>query len=127
MEENIIGRPTKYDPRYCDEIEEFMGQGFSQAAFAGKIGVNEDTIYEWKKVHPAFSEATKRGVAKSQLFWERLGLEGTTGVRDFNVVAWIFNMKNRFKWRDRQDITSDDKQFPTPIYGGTSTTVVSDS
>ena len=28
-------------------------------------------------------------------------------MKGFNVAGWIFIMKNKFKWTDRQDITSD--------------------
>lgn|SRR3990167_7086635 len=105
------GRPTDYIPEYCEQVEEFMSTGLSQEAFAGNIGVSEDTIYEWKKVHKEFSEAVKRGVSKSRKFWEELGLVGTTEGNHFNAPTWIFNMKNRFKWKDRHDITTDDEKL----------------
>ena len=57
------GQPTKYDPAYCDEIIEVCSQGHSITGFAGKIGVDRDTISEWAKVHPEFSVALKRAKA----------------------------------------------------------------
>ena len=57
------GRPSKYDPAYCADIVETCAQGYSITGFAGKIGVDRDTITEWAKVHPDFSLAVKRAKA----------------------------------------------------------------
>jgi len=105
------GRPTDYKPEYCAEAIDYIGHGKSKEAFAGHIGVAVSTVYLWLDKHPEFSEAVKRGEAMSQDFWEELGLVGTTEGKNFNATTWIFNMKNRFKWKDRHDITSEDKQL----------------
>ncbi|WP_241473784.1 DNA-packaging protein [Mycolicibacterium neoaurum] len=68
---NLGGRPTKYDPKYCQELLDYFdvevvekiiddpsGRGGSNThyeavkvpsieGFAGSIGVSRDTIYEW--------------------------------------------------------------------------------
>ena len=109
------GRPTKYKSEYCDLVIEKMSQGYSKEAVAGFIGIAKDTLYNWIKAHKEFSDAIKRGEMLSQVFWEELGLVGTTEGKNFNATAWIFNMKNRFNWRDKQDITSDDKPLPASV------------
>lgn len=93
------GRPTKYKPEYCDQLVDHMTDGYSFESFAGKCEVNIDTLYHWCTIHPSFSEAKKIAVEKCRLFWERMGIEGLR-YKDFNATVWIFNMKNRFKWRD---------------------------
>ena len=40
--------------------------------------------------------------------------------KEFNYTGWYMNMKNRFNWKDRQDVTTNDKDMPTPILGGIS-------
>lgn len=102
-----VGRPSKYKEEYCSKLISFMAKGFSFEAFAGKISVNTDTIYEWAKKHKEFSDAKKKASAKSRLFWEEIGIDGAMGSEDFNNTAWIFNMKNRFNWRDKQDIKQE--------------------
>lgn len=98
------GKPTKYRPEYCELIIHHMADGLSLDAFAAKVGVNIDTIHQWAKVHPEFKEAKKTAFSKNLIYWERMGIEGMTGkVPGFNATVWIFNMKNRFKWRDRED------------------------
>lgn len=56
---NFGGRPTKYDPAYCEAVIEDAKRGFSLSAFCGGIFVDRDTITEWRKVHPEFDEACK--------------------------------------------------------------------
>lgn len=106
------GRPTKYKPEYCQEIIDFMSKGYSATAFAAKIGVHIDTIQEWKNTHAEFSAAYKKAHAAAQFFWENKGLENliTDGKEKFNAAVWIFWMKARFGWRDRDEIsfTKDD-------------------
>lgn len=101
-----VGRPSKYKPEYCDMLIEHMHAGFSYEAFAGSIGVCWDTLYEWEKVHPEFSEAKRYGIAKGMMTWEQIGMDGCTGkIQGFNASTWIFNMKNRFRshWKDRTE------------------------
>ena len=57
-----VGRPTKYDPAYCDDVEAEMGNGLSLTAFAGVIGVSRSTINEWIDANPEFSEAVSAKV-----------------------------------------------------------------
>jgi hypothetical protein len=39
------------------------------------------------------------------IFWEQIGLGGTTGqFKNFNAAAYIFTMKNKFKWKDKHEI-----------------------
>lgn len=108
-----VGRHTKYKIKYCKEVQDFMAQGYSKEAFAGDIGVSKKTIYNWKK-HKEFLHALKRGEMKCQKWWEELGHEMVMNGGG-NAPVWIFNMKNRFGWRDRHDFTSDDKPLMSPI------------
>lgn len=97
------GRPTKYDPKYCEELINHMARGLSYESFAGFICVAISTIYKWEKEHPEFSEAKKEGQARSMYSWELSGIKGMHSKNPFNASVWIFNMKNRFNWRDRVD------------------------
>jgi hypothetical protein len=98
----MIGRPSKYKEEYCKMLEEHMGTGLSFESFGGKIDVCEDTLFEWKKVHPDFSESYKRGRLKSMLHWEEMGHDMVLAGQG-NATCWIFNMKNRFGWKDKTE------------------------
>jgi DNA-binding XRE family transcriptional regulator len=94
------GRPTLYDPSYCDAAVEFMAQGYSKTAFAGSIGVCRDTLTEWEKHHPEFSVAIKRGQAGRTFQLEKdllIARDGPT------VTSRIFALKNAApdEWKDK--------------------------
>lgn len=98
------GQPSKYKPEFCDMLIEHMKEGLSFDSFAGLIGVNSDTLHEWKRVHPEFSVAKTNGHAAAMLWWEKLGRAAAAGkVPNFNAAVFIFSMKNKFGWRDRID------------------------
>ncbi len=104
LEEPKVGRPTKYKQEFCQLLIDHMSTGLSFESFAAEIGVNRDSLYEWESVHAEFSDAKKEGISKNLLFWEKQGIAGLWGNKEnsFNSTVWIFNMKNRHKWRDKQ-------------------------
>jgi hypothetical protein len=53
-----------YAPRYCAEVVEFMGRGYSLTAFAGEIGVSRATLDRWAEKHAPFAVAMERGHAR---------------------------------------------------------------
>lgn len=96
----MAGRPTKYDPKFCNEIESHMGAGFSKESFAGKIGICKQTLYNWMNENPTFLDAVKRAEVACQNWWEQKGMDGMYAGKDFSSAIWIFNMKARFRWKD---------------------------
>lgn len=98
------GRPSKYDPDFCDKIIELAKEGASKAEMALELDICYDTFAVWQKDIPEFSEAVKKAERLSQGWWEKKGRVATFGGCDgFNATSFIFNMKNRFKedWRDK--------------------------
>lgn len=113
-----MGRPTKYDPGYCDELVAFMAQGYSMTAFAAQIGVDRDTITEWGNVHDEFSLAIKKGKAACASWWESVNRNNAmTG--DGNATSCIFGLKNMAAddWSDRKSIdhTSSDDSLSSNV------------
>ncbi len=96
------GRPSSYDPAYCERVVEIMAQGFSLTAAMGELGFHRDTGYEWQSQHPEFSDAVKEGQAKRQLFLERRLMGAEIGAV---VTSSIFALKNTGTgdWRDKQE------------------------
>ena len=85
-------------------LVEHMSKGFSVESFAAKIDCSIDSIYEWAKVHPNFSEAKKRGTAKSMYWFEQIGnamVDPRIDTSKSNSTSWIYQMKcrfNRYGW-----------------------------
>lgn len=76
------GRPTKYDPAFCEVLLDHMAGGFSFESFAGVIGVSKQTLYNWldTKEYGDFVDAKSRGEELCRLWWERLGIQGVQGL-----------------------------------------------
>ena len=109
-----VGRPSKYDPAFCDIAREFMLDGYSVTALAGHIGVARSTVFKWAEENPEFSDALKSGQASAALWWEKT-LRQVAQTGEGNASAAIFGVKNRSSedWRDKQehDHTSSDKSM----------------
>ena len=109
-----VGRPTKYDPAYCDQVIDFCMAGKSLTAFAGSIRVARSSLNEWASVHPDFSEALNIAKACACNAWEdrnlRVGDEGKG-----NPALVIFALKNfgADDWREKQpdEDAGKDKSF----------------
>lgn len=124
----MTGRPTKYKSGYNQQAEKLCKLGATDKELANFFEVNEDTINQWKKTHPEFSESLKKGkqIADAEvadkLFKRATGYEHPDiDIKVINnkivktkltkhyppdTVAGIFWLKNRQKgkWRDKQDI-----------------------
>lgn len=98
------GRPTKYRKEFCESLIIHMKKGLSFEAFGAECDVSKDTLYQWVSKHPEFADAKKRGTSHSQKFWETIALAGMLGKygKNFNAAVWIFNMRNRFNWTDKE-------------------------
>lgn len=111
------GRPTKYDPKYCDMLVDHCKKGLSFEAFAGLIGISRSTLYRWIEENPEFSDTKERADSAVLYAMETLGMAGTAGkVKNFNVVGWIFQMKNKCKWTDRKELDHITKEPITIAY-----------
>lgn len=99
-----IGRPSKYDPVFCDMVVEMGREGMSKAEMALELDIAMSTFALWEQQHEAFSEAVKRSTQLSRGWWEKQGRLKTFNDKDFNSTSYIFQMKNRFRedWADRQ-------------------------
>jgi transposase-like protein len=96
-----MGRPTKYDPAYCDEAIEIMGrQGKSVVQFARHLEVSRMTIYQWAKDYPEFSDTLTHARDWSEAFWEDKYVEFMTD-RNVNAPLVKLYFANRFKWADK--------------------------
>jgi hypothetical protein len=129
----MAGRPTKYDPKYNDQVFKLCLLGATDKELADFFEVTESTLNLWKKENIEFSESLKKGKVEAdanvgQRLYERaLGFEhdseeikvisdGKEGshyervpIRKIyppDTVAAIFWLKNRqsAKWRDKQEV-----------------------
>ncbi len=96
------GRPSLYDPSYCDDVIAYGNQGMSVVEMAVAIGVCRNTLEtSWPAAHPEFLEAFTHACECSQAWWERAG---RVGMIENNISApiWSRSMAARFPrdWRE---------------------------
>lgn len=96
------GRPTKYDPSYCDRVVEFGEEGMSVVEMASELGVSRNTLETtWTLAHPEFLEAMGIARDRSQAWWEKQGRIHLTADK-FQASLYSRSMAARFPrdWRE---------------------------
>lgn len=95
------GRPTDYDPAYCDKVREWGRLGKSKAWMAAELGVVRNTIDNWADTHPEFLSAFTHAMELSQQWWEDAGQVGMVE-NAINASIWSRSMAARFPadWRE---------------------------
>lgn len=113
-----MGRPTKYRKKYCEDLILHMAQGYSFDSFAGVIGINRDSIYQWVAKHKDFADARSIGYAEGLLYMEKVGKAAMLGkIPGFRDKMHNMKMKNIYGWKDRVDVTSNDEAVqPAVVY-----------
>lgn len=128
------GRPTKYKQIFNTQAEKLCKLGSTDKELADFFEVNEDTIHEWKKVYPSFSESIRKGKILADanvadaLYHRAIGyvhpdvdikviknkIVTTKLTKHYppDTAAAIIWLKNRKKetWRDKQEIGVTDNK-----------------
>jgi len=104
-----FGRPTLYDPAYCDQVRELGALGKSIEQISYKLGVSLRVIYDWKDKYPDFLHALDDAKIAEQNWWEEQGqlymLEHKDAAK-LNASIWSRSMAARFpkKYRDNSKV-----------------------
>ena len=56
-----FGRPTKYLPKYCKTAYRMALVGCKDSDIAAGLDISRETLYQWFKEHPDFSDSVKNG------------------------------------------------------------------
>lgn len=134
----MAGQPTKYKSEYCEEIIEFFsldpweqkivesiskqGEKVSivtnvpcqlptMAKFAVDRDVCRETVCEWQRVHPEFSDAVKKAKALQENILIQNGL-----FANYDKTMSIFCLKNLAHWKDKQEVEHSGKSEIKLVY-----------
>lgn len=118
----------KYDPKYCQEIVDFMAEGDSLTQFAASLGTHVQTLKNWAKKNIEFDDAVKTAQAVAEAWWEKtckkvtMGHPETYAVNDNGTVQrmyseklLMFTMKSRFRnYKDVLTLEVSEDRYETP-------------
>ena len=115
----VFGRPTKYDPTFCQEVVELGAQGYTKEEMCAELKFTMSTMHEWCKLHSDFSNAVKESVHLAQAYMERKAREALDKPTSaFNHSLWSKIVQCRFPhvYRDveRKEISGIEGQ-PIPV------------
>lgn len=91
-----VGRPSTYDPRFCDVVIEAGAQGESEVGMAVACGVPRVTMRGWAKQHPEFSTALLMAKDLSQKWWEDAARSGHAQ-SVIGPTIWKHSVASRFR------------------------------
>ncbi|HEX4877598.1 MAG TPA: phBC6A51 family helix-turn-helix protein [Chitinophagaceae bacterium] len=111
----MAGRPTDYRQEYCQLAIDLMSEGASITEVAAKCGVDRKTLYNWMDANPEFLHTIKKGMELCEAWWEEQG-RSNLKTKEFQAALWYMNMKNRFKWADKQQIEHSGNQENPVIF-----------
>lgn len=81
------GAPTKRTPEAVSRILKALKLGVSLEQAATYGGISYDTLNEWRKAFPDFSEACKK--ARAQMEVDSLRVISAAGRRSWQAKAWM--------------------------------------
>jgi len=112
---NPVGRPSKYDPAFCEQVIQLGKLGKSIEQIACELDVGTKTIYNWRDEHPEFLRALDMAREFEQNWWETIAQTHMIEEKDaakLNASIWSRSMAARFpkKYREstKQEITGAD-------------------
>lgn len=127
-EKRPVGRPSLYDPSFCDEVVALGREGKSVEQIAAKLNVSLRVLYDWRDKHEDFLHALDDAKTYEQAWWEEqahLYMVEHPQSAKLNASLWSRSMAARFpkKYREstKTEITGADG---APLLSGINVTFV---
>jgi len=127
-EKRPVGRPTKYDPAFCERAVELGRIGKSIEQIAANLGVSTRVLFDWRDKHEDFLHALEYAKELELDWWETVGQTHMIEEKEsakLNASIWSRSMAARFpkKYREstKQEITGAEGM---PLMSGIQVTFV---
>ena len=105
-----VGRPTLFDPSYCDKVVELGALGKSVEQIATILGVSLRVIYLWRDTYPQFMHAMEDAKAAELNWWEDQAQAYMLEHKDaakLNASIWSRSMAARFPKKYRESVKQE--------------------
>jgi transposase len=127
-EKRPVGRPTLYDPAFCERVIELGRIGKSIEQIASNLGFSTRVLFDWRDKNPEFLHALEYAKELELDWWENIAqnmmIESKEGDK-LNSSIWSRSMAARFpkKYREstKTEITGADG---APLVTGINVTFV---
>jgi len=111
-EKRPVGRPSLYDPSFCERAIELGRIGKSIEQIAANLGVSTRVLFDWRDKHDEFLRALEYAKELELDWWETIGQTHMIEEKEsakLNASIWSRSMAARFpkKYREstKQEIT----------------------
>lgn len=105
----MSGRPLKYDSveKMQEDIEKYFaecdekGKPYTVSGLAYALGTTRRTLLDYQE-KDEYSHTIKKAKTKIELFNEEMLYS-----KDVSTTGVIFNLKNNYGWKDKQEIEAE--------------------
>jgi hypothetical protein len=112
------GRPTKYTPATVGKFCRAVADGLSYKMAAAAAGISHESVCQWQRQFPEFSERVQLAIAKAEIALVR-SIRRTAAKGTWQAAAWLLERRDPERWgrRDRlhAQITTPGCPSATPI------------
>jgi hypothetical protein len=109
-----VGRPTDYTPDIIAKLNKYLEEAIPQnmkiptvEGIALKLGISKDTLYEWAKIHPEFSDALGELKMKQKEALVEIGIFGGKEI-NATIVALLLKVNHEMVEVNRTELTGKD-------------------
>ena len=110
QEKRPVGRPTLYDPSYCERVIELGGKGKSIEQIGAILGVGTRTLFTWRDNDEQFRHALELAKELEQAWWEDMAqcymVEEKESAK-LNTGLWSRSMAARFPKKYRESTKTE--------------------
>ena len=120
----MAGRPVEYTPEMLDKVEEYIQEAIPQnmkiptiEGISLKLGISRETVYDWARKYPAFSDTLERIKVLQKEHLTEIGIFGGKEI-NANIVALFLKANHGMVETVRNELTGADGQPITLVAGG---------
>jgi transposase-like protein len=110
QEKRPVGRPSLYDPAYCERVIELGRIGKSVEQIAANLNLSLRVLYAWRDKHEEFMHAMEYAKELEQAWWEEQAqaymVENKESDR-LNASLWSRSMAARFPKKYRESTKTE--------------------
>lgn len=109
-EKRPVGRPSLYDPAYCEQVIELGKKGKSVEQIASHLNLSLRVMYKWRDEYEEFMHAMEDAKQHEQAWWEEQAqaymVENKESDR-LNASLWSRSMAARFPKKYRESTKTE--------------------